>query len=137
MVAIRMPLSIAPAPKLAALAAGGVGVAGMTTAAPDAADEPVTAQGLALRYVQAVSAYWRNEPAALRALERRLALCWDDGPAEPAGAPAACSPHAAGGHGIRWYDTAGGVLGFVPGRPGCYRAPASWRLTAIGGRMPS
>ena len=81
---------------------------------------------LARSYDQAVAASWRGDEAARRAFAAWLAPFWrPDGPPEPGDAPAAVSVLGAGGRGIRWYDAGPAVVGYVPGRGGCYRVPVA------------
>lgn len=84
----------------------------------------IAADQLARRYDQAVAAYWRGDPDPLQAIETWLATCWSADRPPPVGSPVAVNVHAAGGHGLRWYEQAGGLLGAVPGGSGCYRVPS-------------
>lgn len=61
------------------------------------------------------SADRRGEDEAVAAFASWLGSFWDDGPPEPAGPPAAVSPHGAGGRGIRGHGADGAVVGYVPG----------------------
>lgn len=78
---------------------------------------------IAQLYDRAAADLWRGDGDAMRRIADRLEATWGAGPPEPAAPPAAVSLHGGGGRGIRWYDTATEVLGFVPGRAGCYRLP--------------
>ena len=81
------------------------------------------ARALARAYLRHVSALWRGDPAE-RALSTSLGMTWcPDLPPEPRRLPDAVSPHGAGGRGIRWFETGGAVLGYVPGVRGGYRVP--------------
>lgn len=84
----------------------------------------LTARDLSLANCQAVSAYWRGDNEFLPQLEAWLAQFWvGDGPLEPVTDPIALCPHGAKGHGIRWYDSGSHVLGYVPGKRGCFQVP--------------
>jgi hypothetical protein len=83
----------------------------------------ITAHDLSLAYVQAVSAYWRGDSELLPQFDAWLAGFWTTGPAEPAAEPQAQCPHAAAGRGIRWHEHGSALLGFVPGKRGCFRIP--------------
>ena len=83
----------------------------------------VTAHDLALAYTRVVCAYWRGDSTALRQFETWLTQFWADCSQKPATNPTAICPHGAAGRGIHWFDTRSTVLGFVPGRRGCYRIP--------------
>jgi hypothetical protein len=81
------------------------------------------ARALAGAYLRYASALWEGEPGAA-GFAARLAAWWSpDLPAAPAGPPDAVSPHGAGGQGIRWYEVAGEVRGYVSGQAGGYRVP--------------
>ena len=81
---------------------------------------------LARSYDQAVAASWRGDEATRRAFAEWPAPFWRaDGPPEPAEPPAAVSFLGGGGRGIRWYRAGAAVVGYVPGREGCYRVPAA------------
>lgn len=90
----------------------------------------ITAHQVALRYDDAISAYWRGEPDSLRALESWLSTCWNPDLPHPSGHPVAVNPHAAGGQGFSWYEDAGSLVGVVPGRSGCYHVSARAELPA-------
>jgi hypothetical protein len=80
----------------------------------------LTADELERCYAAHTSALWRGDPAG-RIFEAWLQLHWvTASPARPAAVPAAISPHAAGGRGILWYEASAAILGFVPGKQGCY-----------------
>lgn len=84
----------------------------------------LTARDLSRAYCQAVSAYWRGDNEFLPQLDTWLAQFWvGDGPREPVTGLLAVCPHGVTGHGIRWYESGQAVLGYVPGKPGCYRVP--------------
>lgn len=83
-----------------------------------------TAHDLANAYFRAVSAYWRGDSDVdLPRLGAWLDQFWVGRTSEPKTSPVALSPHAAGGHGIRWHEEGQYILGYVPGRHGCYRIP--------------
>jgi hypothetical protein len=84
------------------------------------------ARALARSYDQAASAFWRGDAETARRFDDWLAAFWDEtGPAEPVGQASEISVLGGSGRGIRWYATESTVLGYVPGRGGCYRVPAS------------
>lgn len=84
----------------------------------------LTAHDLSLAYCQTVSAYWRGDNEFLPQLEAWLARFWvGDGPREPVSDSLALCPHGAKGRGIRWYDGGSHVLGYVPGKRGCFDVP--------------
>ena len=83
----------------------------------------ITARTIARFYTQSVSAYWRGDSAFLGELDAWLSRFWTDCPVKPSTKPTAVCPHGAAGRGIEWYDTRSGVLGYVPGEPGCYHIP--------------
>lgn len=76
-------------------------------------------------YDRYLAALWRGDNVA--AFGAWLDAHW--APAEqpePATPPAAMSPLGGGGRGIRWYETATGIVGYVPGfARACYRIPAT------------
>lgn len=74
-------------------------------------------------YDRAVVDLWKGDGDLMRRVADWLGATWNDGPPEPATPPASVSPHGGGGRSIRWYDTETEVLGYVPGRTGCYRLP--------------
>lgn len=83
----------------------------------------MAARRLAHAYLRFVSALWRGDPEAA-AFEAWLDGWWCQAlPTAPAGPPDARSPHGGGGRGIRWYEAAGEVRGYVPGTAGGYRVP--------------
>lgn len=94
----------------------------------------ITAHDIANAYVDAVSAYWRGDnDGDLRRLSAWIERFWTVHLYEPSNHPAAVSPHAAGGHGIHWYEAGSTIVGCVPGRQGCYRIPrASTLFTEMG-----
>lgn len=82
----------------------------------------VAARALAGAYARHAAACWRGDPGA-RAFSAWLEAFRDpDLPPPPARPPDALSPHAAAGHGLRWYATGPAVLGYLPGGGG-YRVP--------------
>jgi hypothetical protein len=90
----------------------------------------LTAQDLARRHDQAVTALWRGDPAPARTLTTWLAGFWhEDASSEPASQPAALSILGGGGAGIRWYDGDSTLLGYVRGvADRCYRVPTTAQL---------
>lgn len=94
----------------------------------------ITARDLSRAYTQAVSAYWRGESASLPEFEAWLAHFWTDGPPEPVSGPAARCPHGAAGRGIRWHECGSAILGYVPGKQGCFRVPRTAMLPTDSGR---
>jgi hypothetical protein len=96
------------------------------------------ARAVALAYLQYASACWRGDSHA-PVFETRLGAFWrpDLTPA-PTTAPDAVSPHGGGGHGVRWHEIGGDVLGHVPGARGGYQIPGSAipRLVKCASRVP-
>ena len=81
-----------------------------------------SARDLALRYDEYVSALWRGDASTAHAFGAWLEARWrGDGPPEPEACPDAISACGGAGKGIRWYETAAGILGYVPGRQGCFQ----------------
>lgn len=89
----------------------------------------ITAHDIANAYTQAVSAYWRGDnDGDLPRLSAWIDQFWSVRLYEPSDHPVAVSPHAAGGHGIHWYEAGTFIVGSVPGRQGCYRIPQASKL---------
>lgn len=89
----------------------------------------ITAHDLSLAYVRAVSAYWRGDSEFLPQFDAWLAGYWIAGPPEePATEPQAHCPHGVAGRGIRWHEHGSVLLGFVPGKRGCFRIPRTAAL---------
>jgi hypothetical protein len=88
----------------------------------------ITARDISLAYVQAVSAYWRGDSEFLPKFDAWLAQYWTAGPPEPSTEPQAHCPHGAAGRGIHWHEQGPVLLGYVPGKRGCFRIP---RTTAL------
>lgn len=95
----------------------------------------ITAHNLSLAYIQAVSAYWRGDSDLLPKFDAWIARFWTDGPPEPTTSPQATCPHGAAGRGIRWHERGPVLLGYVPGKRGCFRVPRNAVLPGkTGGR---
>jgi hypothetical protein len=94
----------------------------------------ITAHDLSLAYVQAVSAYWCGDSDLLPTFDAWLARFWVDGPAEPDTEPQAHCPHGAAGRGIRWHERGPVILGYVPGKRGCFQVPRNVALLRDPGR---
>ena len=93
------------------------------TAAEPIAGAELTAHELAIDCLRHASALWRGD-AIDEAFGRWLSGYWCRAlPPEPARSPDAVSPHCAGAHGIRWYESRDEVWGYVPGVSGGYRIP--------------
>ncbi len=86
---------------------------------------------LARRFDCSVAAGWRGEDGAANFTDW-LSQFRDDALSEPASVPIALSPLGGSGRGIRWYETADAVLGYVRGleKPICYRVPKTARPPA-------
>ena len=81
-----------------------------------------SAPDLAFRYDQYVSALWRGDAHGAGAFGTWLEARWrGDGPAEPDRCPDALSACGGAGKGIRWYETAVVVRGYISGRQGCFQ----------------
>jgi hypothetical protein len=82
------------------------------------------ASQVAQAYERYVKDLWGGEPSA-PAFCSWLTSYWRTTlPPIPASSPDATSPHAAGGRGIRWYDTPAGIVGYVDGTKSGYQIPA-------------
>jgi hypothetical protein len=84
----------------------------------------LNASQVAQAYEKYVEGLWGGEPGA-PAFCSWLTPYWRTTlPPVPASSPDATSPHAAGGRGIRWYNTPAGVVGYVAGMKSGYQIPA-------------
>jgi hypothetical protein len=100
-------------------------LAGMAPPQPHQVKRELNAAQVAQAYEEYVKGLWGGKPAA-PAFCGWLTPYWRATlPPIPAPVPNAVSPHAAGGRGIRWYDTADGVLGYVDGIKSGYQIPLS------------
>lgn len=96
----------------------------------------LTAEDLKRVYAAYTSARWRGEPAEA-ILEHWFGVHWvETSPCEPETDAAAVSPHGAGGRGIYWHECGSAVLGFAPGRSGCYVVKQTESLPDISAPRP-
>jgi hypothetical protein len=97
-----------------------------------------SARELAALYDRSLAALHRAGGDGVAAFLLWLVDFWDEELAEPAAPPTAVSLSTPTGDGVRWYESAGVVLGCVGGDPaGCYRIPTTAEPPVIAPAAPT
>ncbi|MFN8592390.1 MAG: hypothetical protein U0031_13100 [Thermomicrobiales bacterium] len=108
----------------------------MTVPVPLTMPAAAGAQLLASAWADYYAGLWRGD-ASVSEFAEWLAGFWEETLDRPEGEPAAVSPHAAGGRGIDWFESAGWVSGHIRGRNGGYLVPIAailrqpWSLRVV------
>jgi len=88
---------------------------------------------IASQYDRCFATLWRGDGTTVNALEAWLKPFWtEEYQPEPAAKPDAVSVFGGSGNGIRWFETATLILGYVPGcLDRCYKVPRSATIPAV------